>query len=305
MNIRNIELNLLVVFDALFDERNVTRAADRLAVTQPTVSGMLKRLRHAFSDELFVRTSHGVVPTPRAKALSEPVKRLLADAEALLAPEQFDPGTTDATFRLCCGDYAQYAVVGPLIERARRLAPGISFSVLPQRATDLSDFMARGEIDLFVGRRETAATELNSRLLYTDRYVCVARKKHPLKCKRITLEQACSFDHMLVSPTPASSFTGPVDDMLGKLGYRRRVAIAVATFPALFDILPSENFLAFVPEKLLQARRSALRVFELDVAVPAFDVVANWHPRVEGDPAHRWLRAQLAEVLRKPIGEVG
>jgi DNA-binding transcriptional LysR family regulator len=116
MNIRNIDMNLLVVFDTLFDERSATRAADRLALTLPAVSGMLKWLRHLFSDELFVRTSHGILPTPRAEALAVPIKDLLGTAPALITPKSFDPTTAETTLALCGNDYMQSAVIGPAIK---------------------------------------------------------------------------------------------------------------------------------------------------------------------------------------------
>ncbi|MFA9476654.1 MAG: LysR family transcriptional regulator, partial [Filomicrobium sp.] len=131
INIRNIDLNLLVAFDALYDVRNVTRAAERLSLTQPTVSGMLNRLRHLFGDPLFVRTQHGVLPTPRADALAEPVKILLANAEALVAPSVFDPRSIEMTVSISVNDYMQYALIVPFINRLRKQAPGIRLSVMP------------------------------------------------------------------------------------------------------------------------------------------------------------------------------
>ena len=120
-NIRSVDLNLLVAFDALFDERSVTRAAERLAVTQPTVSGLLKRLRRTFSDQLFLRTSHGILPTPRAEALAGPVKNLLASAQSLVTPETFDPAVAETTIKICGSDYLQNAVISPLIKAIRKL----------------------------------------------------------------------------------------------------------------------------------------------------------------------------------------
>ena len=298
-NIRNIDMNLLVVFDALFDERSVTRAADRLAVTQPTVSGLLKRLRRTFSDQLFVRTSHGILPTPRAEALAGPIKDLLANAQSLIKPESFDPAAAETTIKLCGSDYMQYAIMSPLIEEIRKLAPKIKVSISPRPAAGVSDLLARGEIDLYISARELALPDLPSRLLFHDRYICVARKKHPLKTHRISVKQLCAFDHLLVAPT-GGSFSGPIDNMLAILGHHRRVAVAVPTFHILFDILDSEDFIAFVPERLLRKRRSDLMVFETNVAMPAIEVVANWHPRVSGDAQHKWLRELLVKVVRAP-----
>ena len=296
-NIRNIDMNLLVAFDALFDERSVTRAADRLALTQPTVSGLLKRLRRTFSDKLFVRTSHGILPTPRAEALAGPIKDVLANALLLIRPEAFDPAAAETTIRLCGSDYIQHAIMTPLVEEMRKLAPKIKVSISPRPAAGVSDLLARGEIDLCISAREVAPPDLPSRLLYRDRYICVARKKHPLRTRRISLKQMCDFDHLLVDPT-GRSLSGPIDKILATLGHRRRVAVAVPTFHILFDLLDSDDFIAFVPERVLRKRRSDLKVFETHVTVPAIEVVANWHPRVSGDPQHQWLRELLTKIVK-------
>jgi DNA-binding transcriptional LysR family regulator len=129
----------------LFDERSVTRAAQRLAVTQPTVSGLLKRLRRTFSDQLFLRTSHGILPTPRAETLAGPVKELLANARSLVKPEAFDPATAETTIKICGSDYNQYAVISPLVVAIRKIAPKIKVIVAPRpNANALADlFLAR------------------------------------------------------------------------------------------------------------------------------------------------------------------
>jgi DNA-binding transcriptional LysR family regulator len=295
-NIRSIDLNLLAVFDALFDERSVTRAANRLSLTQPTVSGMLQRLRHMLSDPLFVRTSHGVLPTPRAEALAGPIKQLLANAQLLVRAEAFDPVSADGTIRLCGSDYLQHAVVTPLIKELRRRAPKLKVLVSPRPASGVTDLMARGEIDLCFSLPEVADPDLPGQLLYRDRYVCVARKGHPLKARRISSKQLCSFDHILVDPM-GRSLWGPVDDVLTAVGQRRRVVAAVPSFHILFELLDSGDFLAFAPERLLRAWRSRVRVFETNLNIPALDVTATWHPRVSSDARHKWLRETLARVV--------
>jgi len=297
-NIRSVDLNLLVVFDALFDERSVTRAAERLAVTQPTVSGLLKRLRQTFSDQLFLRTSHGILPTPRAEALARPVKELLANAQSLVTLEVFDPATAETTIKICGSDYLQYAVISPLVAAIRKVAPKIKVMVAPRPdANALADLFARGEMDLCISAREVVLPDLTSRLLYRDRYICVARKNHPLKARRISVKQLCAFDHLLVDPTGMSP-SGVVDAIMSKSGYRRRVAMAVPTFHLLFDILGSDDFIAFVPAGLLRKRRSDLRVFDTTLALPAIEVLASWHPRLSGDAQHKWLRELLVKIAR-------
>ena len=297
-NIRNVDLNLLAVFDALFDERSVTRAARRLSLTQPTVSGMLQRLRRVFADDLFVRTSHGVLPTPRGETLAGPIKELLADAQKLLTAQSFNPESAEGSIKICASDYLQHAVITPLMTVLRRRAPRLKVMVAPRQELSLGDLMARGEVDLYVCNREVAEPDLPYSHLYRDRYICVARKNHTLKTRRITLKELCAFDHLLVHPT-GRSLWGPVDTALSALGKNRRVAVAVPSFHILFELLKSENFLAFVPERLLRKRRADLKVYETELKIAPIDVIASWHPRVSRDARHQWLRETVKAVATR------
>ena len=296
-NIRNIDLNLLVAFNALYDARNVTRAAERLALTQPTVSGMLTRLRDLFDDPLFVRTQHGVLPTPRADALSGPVKALLASVEALVTPDEFDPASAELNFSISANDYMQIALVVPFIKSLRKQAPGIRLAIMPAYIAGLAEKLARGEVDLAVTIPEFADTGLPRSLLYTERYVCVARRDHPLKGRKLSLEAFCRFDHVMVSPT-GGSFSGPTDDALAALGASRRVSVSLPSFHVMLETIRTDDFLALVPERLLYGKMAGLKLFEPPVLVPDFDVIACWHSRVDADPAQRWIRGLLDSVAK-------
>lgn len=297
-NIRNIDLNLLVAFDALYDARNVTRAADRLALTQPTVSGMLTRLRGLFGDPLFVRTQHGILPTPRADALAEPVKELLAGAEALVTPAEFDPRSAEMVVSISANDYLQHSLIVPLIRKLRKSAPRVQLAILPAEVTGLADKMARGIIDLAVTIPEFANPGLPRSLLYTERYVCVARKGHPLTGKKLSLKDFCRFDHVIVSPT-GGSFEGPGDQALAERGASRRVSVSLPSFHVLLETVRTDNFLALVPERLLYGKMAGLKIFIPPITLPNFDVIAAWHQRADKDPAHQWLRSRLIEVANE------
>jgi len=236
------------------------------------------------------------LPTPRAEALAGPVKNLLASAQSLVAPEVFYPAVAETTIKICGSDYLQYAVISPLIKAIRKVAPKIRVLVAPRPdANTLADLFTRGEMDLCISSREVVLPDLTARLLFRDQYICVGRKGHPLKPRKISVRQLCAFDHLLVDPT-GTSFSGVVDTILSKSLYRRRVVVAVPTFHFLFDILGSGDFIAFVPEGLLRKRRSDLRIFETDLALPAIEVLASWHPRLNGDAQHKWLRDLLVKV---------
>lgn len=303
-DISRIDLNLLVALEALLEEQSVTRAADRLALTQPTVSAMLARLRKLFGDPLFVRTQRGILPTPRAAALAPTLKQWLAEARALVADERFEPATADLTASISANDYIQSALIVPFIERLRREAPNAQLAVRCPQFNDVAGMLADGDLDLCVTTTpEIPEADLKSRVLYEERYVCVVRGNHPLKAKkgRVTVDQFCRYPHAMVSPTEGR-FVGPVDRALAQVGRRRRVVLAAPGFLILPEILQTDNLIAVVPERILRGRMEGLRTFAPPVAVPGFSVVLLWHQRLHQDPAHRWLRellAATAQGLRK------
>jgi DNA-binding transcriptional LysR family regulator len=296
-DIRGVDLNLLVALDALLRERSVTRAAERLSLSQPTVSGMLARLRGIFGDPLFVRTQRGLQPTPRALSLAAALQRLLADAAALVSPARFDPASARRTFVLSTTDYMQHAVAVPLAAALRRAAPGIRVDLRPLAIAELSGQLARGDVDLAITIPEFAAPDLTARRLYRERYVAAVGRRHPLRGARPSLESFCRFDHVVVSPA-GGGFRGPVDDALARLGRRRNVAVSAPSFLVVPALLQATDLIAVLPERLLRGRSRELRIFAPPVEVPGFDVIAAWHARVHDDPAHRWLRDLVAAVAR-------
>jgi DNA-binding transcriptional LysR family regulator len=298
-NIKQIDLNLLAVLDALLDELSVTRAAARLGYTQPTVSGMLRRLRDVLGDPLFVRTQRGLLPTPRAQALALPLRQWLADSRHLVAPEKFDPATSQATFSISSNDYMQHALLMPFVASLRREAPRLRLAVTPPVIEGLGEALAAGRIDLAVTIPEFALPELRSRLLYRERYVVAVRRRHPLARAKVSLETFCRYDHVVVSPT-GGSFEGPTDRALARLGHRRTVRYSVPSFLLLPDMLQTDDLIAVVPSRLLAATDGRLVQLKPPIDVPGFDVIAVWHPRVDGDAAHRWLRRRLTQIVKGP-----
>jgi DNA-binding transcriptional LysR family regulator len=291
------DLNLLVVLDALLDDCNVTRAAARLGYTQSTISGMLARLRDLFGDPLFVRSQRGLLPTRRAQALAAPLKQLLADSRHLVAREVFDAARAEMTFTISGNDYMQQALMIPFLRVLKNEAPALRLAITPPVVAGLGDALARGQIDLVVTIPEFAMPDLPSRLLYRDRYVVAVRRKHPLaRRKAMNLENLCSYDHVLVSPT-GGSFEGPTDRALARLRHKRRVRYSVPSFLLIPEILETDDLVALVPARLLRQNKK-LAVLESPIEVPGFDVIAVWHSRHHEDPAHRWLRNRLAEHAR-------
>lgn len=297
---RRTDLALLVVLDALLEERSVTRAATRLAIRQPTVSGMLVRLRALFNDPLFVRTQRGLMPTPRAQALAPSLKQWLADANSIVAGHTFEPSSAILTTSLAANDYIQSALVVPFLDRLRSSAPNIRVAIRPAQTDRVAEMLADGELDLSItSTPEITSFDLPSRLLYEERYVCAIRKDHPLKRgRKVTLDQFCSYPHVLVSPTEGR-FAGPTDLALAKLGRTRPVVLSVPGFLILPDLLQTDDLIAVVPERVLRGRMAGLRTFAPPLDIPGFGVVALWHPRLHKDPAHKWLRELLAAVAAR------
>ena len=290
-DLRTLDLNLLKTLDALLDERSVTRAAARLSLTQPAVSGMLTRLRDNFGDPLFIRAPHGMVPTLRAQQLAPVVKQILNDINTLLQPAQFDPLTADFTFTLAATDYALKAVVVPFIAALKVRAPMIRVRVIPVEPERLTTQFEQGKIDLALLTPSTTPGDLHSRTLYEERYVCMLRADHPDARAPLSLDRFCALEHILVS-YEGESFWGVTDDALAKVGRKRRVGLSVSSFLVLPEVLAISDMIAVVPSRLASARAS-ICVQEPPVAIHGFTKNMAWHERNHRDPAQQWLRELL------------
>lgn len=295
MDIRTLDLNLLKTFNALFEERSVTRAATRLALSQPAVSGMLNRLRESFDDPLFVRTQRGIMPTPRAEELSAPIKRVLADIESMLRPASFDPASADFTLSVAATDYAQQAIVVPFFAALRQLAPRIRVDVHPIDGLRLQSQLERGDLDLALLTPETTPSELHARRLFDERYVCVLRSDHPdANSGSLSLDRFCTLDHAILSYA-AGGYCGATDMALAKAGRERHVALSMPSFLVVLDVLRSSNLVALMPRRLV-AGAEGLAIVEPPFEIPGFTKVAAWHTRSHDDPAHQWVRALLVQT---------
>jgi len=295
-DIRQLDFNLLKALDALLDERSVTRAAERL-LTQPAVSGMLTRLRERFDDPLFVRAQRGIVPTLRAQQLAAPVKQLLADIEALLRPQRFDPTTTAMTLTIACTDYALQAVVVPFLNTLKQQAPAVRVAVRPVDEQALTSQLERGEVDLALVTPPTTSPGLHSADLFEERYVCVMRADHPYAHRPLSLERFCALDHMLVSPA-GGAFKGVTDEALAALGRSRRVSTSVTSFLVVPPLLLGSDMIAVVPSRLT-AGQPALAVLAPPLEIPGFTKTVAWHARTHNDSAHQWLRALLTAACQQ------
>lgn len=297
-DLRTLDLNLLKAFAALLDEGSVTRAADRLALTQPAVSGMLQRLRENFGDPLFVRTRRGIAPTSRALALADGVRHVLATIDTMLQPPLFDPASADQTLTLAATDYALRAVVAPFMAALHRQAPRMRLAVLPIDDARVQGQLERGELDLALMTPESCPAGLLTRHLFDETYICALRRGHPAAQGPLTLERFCALDHAIVS-YGGGSFSGATDAALAALaalGLTRRVVLSVPGFLALPDVLRGSDLVAAVPRRLVSEREELL-LLAPPLAIAGFTKLIVWHERTDNDPARRWARELLFETI--------
>ncbi len=294
MELSAIDLNLLVSLGLLLEERSVTRAAARAGVTQSAMSHTLRRLREVFEDPLLVRGAGGMVLTPRAEALSMPVRRALRAAElAFMVPEPFDPVTSRRCFRLSMVDFLEALLLPPMLERLRAEAPGVDLDVVPVGAAQ--EALEAGEIDLAVGV-DRAVGGGRRRLLFREGFACLVRRGHPGVGEVLDLETFVALPHVLIAPTGRGG--GVVDTALEALGARRRVAVRVPQFMLAPWIVSRSDLILTAPRRLCEAVMCAhdLRMLPPPVQVGTFDVQMGWHERMHDDAGHRWLRGLIVEL---------
>jgi len=312
MNFLTLDLNLLRVFDAVMIEQNLTRAGEKLAMTQPAVSNALKRLRHSFNDELLVRTTFGVTPTPRAESIWPAVRAALSNLESAIAPLTFDPTKAVDTFRIAVADVTAAFWLPYLACEIEERSPGISARMVPLVTNDPRSMLLHGEIDIAVGFFPGVVTQLTSgqsfanntirhTSLYSDHYVCVMRKDHPLEKNPLTLEAYCNAHHLLLSLS--GSAYGIIDKILEQMNLHRNIVLTVNQFFIAAKVVASSNLLTVLPQYLISATGLADQLVckELPFATPAVNVDMLWHEREARNLAHQWLRSNLVSLVDEQI----
>jgi DNA-binding transcriptional LysR family regulator len=293
MDIKRMDFNLLVTLDALLAERSVSRAAQRLNLSQPALSAQLARLREMLGDPLFVPSHRGMTPTPLALGMQAPLAAALAQLRGVVTSARaFDPARDDFTVHVACSDYVQAALLLDFTLALRREAPGLRIALRAADAARLEAQMEKGEIDLAVLTPEGIADALRSRPLFEERYVFIARRGHPALRRPLDMQRFCELEHVMVSPR-GGSFTTPVDEVLDAQGLRRRVVVSASTFHSVLDLVERSDLVALVPARMVEGRPNRLRVLDAPLPVPGFAIHMAWHNRNHGDAAQRWVRARL------------
>ncbi|WP_207264983.1 LysR family transcriptional regulator [Pseudomonas sp. GW101-3H06] len=292
------DFNLLITLDVLLAEGSVARAAKRLRLSPSAMSRALARLRHTTGDPLLVRAGRGLVPTPRALELRERVCQLVQDAESVLRPaEQPDLKGVVRTFTLRTSEGFVENFGAALIARIAEQAPGIRLRFMHKPDKD-STSLRDGTVDLETGVVGKAASpELRTQGLFRDRFIGVVRAGHALEEGEITLERYAAGSHISVSRRGLDK--GPIDEALAPLGLQRHIATIVAGFSTALALARSSDLIASVPQRHTANLRSGLHSFALPLSLAEFTVAMLWHPRLDADPVHRWLRGCLREVCEQ------
>jgi len=295
MNVADLDLNLLRVFDAVLQQRSVTAAAARLGLTQPAVSNALARLRALFGDALFVRTPAGMEATPLARGVAEPVRQALALLDSALAHGPgFDPGSATRAFRFYMSDLGQIEFLPPLIERAQRAAPGVRLEAVALEVEDIADALASGALDLAVGFLPGLGPPVRRRALFRDPYRCLMRDDHPIRT--LTKRKFLGASHALVTYRGGHRV---VEEALERAGLARRIALRLPHFTVVPMVLERTDLICTLPARVARVfeRRGKLKSLPPPVPIPVADVAVHWHERFETDQGNRWLREQIVQLF--------
>lgn len=297
MNMRALNLNLLPVLSALLEERNVTRAARRLGMTQPAVSNALAQLRVLLGDPILIRSGSRMVPSERALTLAAPLAAALQSLGTALEPRgELDPSTLERSFTLATTDYVTFVVLPKLLARLSRVAPGVRLRIQAWPHHRVPPSLERNEADLHVGFYESVPPGHRHERLFEDSFVCVVRRAHPQVGKRLTLATYLKLGHVLVTPEPEAK--GIVDVVLERRGLERRVELRLPHFLMVPAVVASTDLVAALDRRVAEpfSRLFRLRLFPPPLALPSGGVGQVWHARTEDSPAHRWLRQLIREV---------
>lgn len=298
MQLKTFDLNLLVVFEAVLRERSVTKAADKLGLSQPAMSHALNRLRWMLKDQLFIRTPEGMMPTPRAEHLAEPISHALLELQRTLDPEEFVPEEANRRFVVAVNNYAAIVLAGPIFAECRAVAPNVRLSLRASGTLNVPEMLDRGELDLAILGRQASVGRFSSQSLMEDNYVAVMRRGHPMTQQRFEIEAFAALPHLVISSS--GDDLGFVDAELEARGLSR-VVMAEAPYLAAGSILTQSDMVAVMGGQIAAEFRRAHPVesIALPIPSPALDSVMVWHSRFDDHPAHKWLRNATLSVARQ------
>ncbi len=294
MKLSDIDLNLFVVFDAIYSEGNLTRAGEIIGITQPAVSNSLSRLRNLFDDPLFVRTADGMVPTPVAQNIVGPVRQALGYIRASVQEaESFSPADSDKRFRVSMTDLSQELLLPGLVACVKEAAPLVSIDCYQVRRRDMNIELASGNVDLAIDIPLTPDPQIRQSKLFSHEHVCVYRRGHPIASEALNLERYLELDHVHVSTRRGG--LGHVDLVLGKMSRRRKVAVRTQHYLITPRLVANTDMVLTAPSMLAELIRSTydVEIQNLPFEVPPLETYLYWHESTDSDQANQWMRDQI------------
>ncbi|GGI94198.1 LysR family transcriptional regulator [Shewanella hanedai] len=309
MNISRVDLNLLVYFDVLLRELNVTRAADQLGISQPAMSNGLKRLRVLFDDPLLIRTSKGMTPTERATELKPVIRELLVGLEKAVEPKaKFNPFESEQVFRMMASDYAEATLIPLLIARLRNEAPKVILDIMTPSDVNFPD-VEQGRVDMVINRFDSIPQSFHQKVLWKDTFSCLINRNHDV-LKHFNLESYLEAHHVWVSKTGMGVGVGMdpedvqrlgwVDEALARIGAKRRITVFTRHYQAASSLAERQDLIATVPSKMarLQQDNNRVSIVPPPFDIPSIELTMAWSPLLQHNPAHKWMRELITETAR-------
>ena len=300
---RRVDLNLVVVFEAIYAMRNLTTAGKRVGLSQPAMSHALARLRWAFKDPLFVRLPRGLQPTPFADEIAPALVEGLAAIRGSFERAAFDPATSTRFFTIAMSDIGEVGHLPRVYAAAHARAPKVRIRTVELAPADARAALAEGRVDVALGLNLRAGAPFRDALLIEHGYATVARAGHPSIRARLTLDQFRKADHLLVMPTGPARHGEVIERALKKAG--ARIALEVAHFHPVAAIVTQTDLVATIPQGLAETLRKlvAIRVFKPPLALPRVRISLYWHERYQRDPGNEWLRELYVREVRRPSSD--
>jgi DNA-binding transcriptional LysR family regulator len=298
MHISKVDLNLFIVFEAIYAEGSITRASLKMNLTQPAISHALNRLRQLFDDPLFERQGHVMVPTPLARSIIDPVRLSLRGFEVTLnGAERFDAATSERTFGLALRDVLEASALPPLMARVAREAPSVGLNALQVGRRELESELAAGTLDAAIDILLPLSNEVRHTLLATDKTVVLVRRGHPLVKGALEMEGYLALEHVQTSSRRRGP--GREDFELSRLGLQRRIRLRCQHYFAACRVVSQTDLALTMPERLARVvnQQFGNQILPFPVQMPSLDIYLYWHANVDNDPANLWLRQQINQAM--------
>jgi DNA-binding transcriptional LysR family regulator len=295
VNFNHIDLNLLKLFDALIKERSVTRAGQKLGLSQPAASRGLGRLRRMLGDKLVIPTARGLELTPRAASLSEPVAKLLEEAKQIVAPSTFSPNEASGRVSIATTDHMTFLLMPKLLSKLAKTAPNLDLEIAAPSGDNVK-LVVQGDVDLAIGVYDKLPDRFHKRPLYNEDFVCLVRRDHPVLAKHWDLERFIALSHISVIITGHGK--NAVDEALEQLNLSRRIAVRLPHFLAAPMLVAESDMILSLPRRLAHriAMAMPVEILELPIEIEGFSPSIIWNERRHDDPAHIWLRNLIIEI---------